>query len=52
MEMARMPVREKPRNVLHEPVLRERGIELTEEDIERLLHSMSREREARTEQQR
>ena len=45
--MARMPVREKPRNVRREPALRERGIELTEEDIERLLHSMSREKEER-----
>ena len=43
--MAKTPVREKNRNALREPALQERGKELTDEDIERLLHSMSRDKE-------
>ena len=44
--MARMPVREKPLNALREPDLPKSGIEITEEDVERLLLKMGREESA------
>ena len=44
--MARTPVREKPLNALREPDLPKSGIEITEEDVERLLLKMGREESA------